>query len=284
MQLFFLIKEGLAGFKRARLATGISVLTMSLALTLVGLFVLFILNVFQSYQSQFQSIHLRAYLSGTLSEEQQQSLQREIAALAEVQSATIITPAAAAEEFSKDFGPELLEILDENPLPASLDIILKEGMTDLGAINQFIDQLTAREAIDEVSFQETLVRLMNRYFFVGILIAGTVGILVFAIAAMLIYNTIRLTIHSRQTVIDIMRLVGATHRFIKAPFIIEGILQGLLGSLIALSLLWLLVRGASLLLLPVVPIPLYFMGGLVLTGIGLGLIGSYMSVGNYLRL
>jgi cell division transport system permease protein len=118
----------------------------------------------------------------------------------------------------------------------------------------------------------------------GLILASVIGATIFFISTMLIFNTIRLTIHSRRDAIEIMRLVGATTRFIKAPFIIEGLLQGLIGGLLASGILWLAVDiAATLLSLPELAFSLPYFFFIIGTGMWLGLLGSYVSVGKYLQ-
>jgi cell division transport system permease protein len=100
----------------------------------------------------------------------------------------------------------------------------------------------------------------------------------------LIFNTIRLTIHSRKTLVEIMQLVGATRRFIKAPFVIEGVLQGVFGGLIACGLLYWATQFISDLSGFAIVVPTGYFAVLIAIGAILGLIGSYISVSKYLKI
>lgn len=283
MKLFFLIKEGLAGFKRARLAAVISIVTIMLSLALLGIFGLLAKSLTNQFKQLYSQVHFQVFVDPSLSETQIQALQRKIYTIEGIQDVDFITPEEALADFQKDFGDELVSVLGENPLPPSLRVTLKPDYSKINQIQTVIQQIEGYSAVDEVVFQEKIVRMLNEYFLVGVTVSLAIGTTIFFISALLIFNTIRLTIHSRKTVIDIMRLVGATNFFIKAPFVVEGILQGLVGSLLACGLLWVFVDLLNNTFMPNLSLPNIYIGLLMFTGMFLGLIGSYISIGKYLR-
>ncbi|RMF61625.1 MAG: ABC transporter permease [Calditrichaeota bacterium] len=282
MKLFFLLKEGLAGFQRARLSATITIVTVTLSLTLIGMFGLIVQNLSHSFQQLYNKIQLEVFIDPSLSSSQVDSLARYLNSLDGVGYVNYITPQHALKEFESDFG-DILSVLDANPFPPSFRVVLKGGYRKMNEIESIVRKIEALEEVDEVNYQRNIIRLMNKYFLLGVIITSAVGATIFFISTMLIFNTIRLTIHSRRNLISIMRLVGATRLFIKGPFVVEGILQGLLGSLFACGLLWLGVDIIRTALFPTLHIPLYYYGFLILTGTMLGLIGSYISIGKYLK-
>lgn len=283
MKFFFLIKEGFLGFRRARLATTIGIITISLSLGLMGLFGLLVHNLSGTFLRIYNQIHLEVFFDPSLDKAEIQALQNRIQNLGEVESITYISPEMALAEFQKDFGEDLVKVLESNPLPPSFRVALKSGYARFESTEAVVGQIESFNSVDEVVFQKNIIRLLDKYFWISVIVAAALGITIFVISTLLIFNTIRLTIFSRQTVIDIMKLVGATHAFIKAPFIIEGILQGLIGSLLAVGLLWLMADVIRTLFMPGLFIPLLFLAIIVLLGMFLGLIGSYISVGKYLK-
>jgi cell division transport system permease protein len=283
MKIFFLIKEGFLGFSRARLATTIGIITISLSLGLMGIFGLLVQNLSGTFLRIYNQIHLEVFFDPSLDKAEIQALQNRIQNLGEVESITYISPEMALAEFQKDFGEDLVKVLESNPLPPSFRVALKSGYARFESTEAVVGQIESFNSVDEVVFQKNIIRLLDKYFWISVIVAAALGITIFVISTLLIFNTIRLTIFSRQTVIDIMKLVGATHAFIKAPFIIEGILQGLIGSLLAVGLLWLMADVIRTLFMPGLFIPLLFLAIIVLLGMFLGLIGSYISVGKYLK-
>ncbi len=283
MKLLFLIKEGFAGLRRARLAAVITLVTITLALALIGLFALLVHNLASEFDRTYNQVTVEVFFDPSLPGERIQRLKQQLESIEGVASVYYVSPEEALADFQKSFGGDLLTALESNPLPPSFRVILRSGVSKIAAIDPIITRIKTMPPVDDVVFEANIIRLLNRYFNIALAIALVLGGTIFFISIILIYNTIRLTIHSRKTVVEIMQLVGATERFIKAPFIIEGILTGLFGSVLACGLLILfsnLVQSAFYASLSVPP--LYF-GLLVLTGVLVGWVGSYISVGKYLK-
>ncbi len=284
MKFPFLIKEGFAGFKRARLAAVITVITITLALALLGLFGVVVHSLAGEFDRAYNRVSLDVFIDPSLNGADIAGLKQSLEAIDGVESVYYVSPDDALESFQQDFGEDLLSALGENPLPPSFRVMLNGGISPLASIEPIVKQIESLKSVDEVVFQKQIVRLLNRYFNIAIAIVLVIGGAIFFIAVILVYNTIRLTIHSRKTVVEIMRLVGATDFFIKAPFVIEGILQGFLGGLLACGLLWLAGDVVKSTFYPGLSLPLIFFGLLLFTGTLLGWIGSAVSVGKYLRI
>lgn len=284
MKFFFLIKEGFAGFKRARLAAAITVITIMLALALLGLFGIVVHSLAGEFDRAYNRISLDVFIDPSLSGAQIAGLKQALEAIDGVESVYYVSPDDALKSFQKDFGGDLLSVLGKNPLPPSFRVMLSGGISPMASIEHVVQQIESLKSVDEVVFQKQIVRLLNRYFNIAIAIAVVIGGAIFFISIILVYNTIRLTIHSRKNGVEIMRLVGATDFFIKAPFVIEGILQGFLGGLLACGLLWLAGDVVKSTFYPGLSVPLIYFGLLLLTGTLLGWIGSAISVGKYLRI
>lgn len=283
MNLFFIIKEGILGFKRARLAVTISVISISLTLILVGVFGMVVQNLADIFQKFYRQIQLEVFIDPSLAVSQIQKLDQKILRFSVVDSVIFKSPEQALKEFEEDFGADLVSVLDENPLPPSLRVILKPGQSKIEFINEVVEKIKALDGVDDVVYQTDIIRLINEYAVIGIIIAIALGLIIFIIATLLIFNTIRLTIYARRTIIEIMKSVGATNFFIKGPFIMEGIFQGFLGSLIACGLLWIsnyFIKGAFASILSV---PLQYFLILIFLGVFLGFLGSYFSVNKYLK-
>ncbi|MCB0300473.1 MAG: ABC transporter permease [Calditrichaeota bacterium] len=284
MTTFFLIKEGFAGFKRAPLAASITIVTVALALTLVGGFALAVQNLADEFERTYRQIRLEAFIDASLNDAQRNGLIQRIKDVAGVATVEYVSPEAALASYRSEFGGDLVEVLGENPLPPSLKIELQSGFSQLSAVEAIVKQINNLPEVDDVVYAENVLRLLNRYFDIGLTIAIILGVVIICIAVVLIYNTIRLTIHSRKTLVEIMQLVGATHSFIKAPFMIEGILQGILGSLFACGILFWVGRFIRDLIFSNLHVPLLYFAGLIICGAVLGLLGSYISVSKYLKI
>jgi cell division transport system permease protein len=208
----------------------------------------------------------------------------------DVKTVTYLSKADALAKMKKQLGPDnnVFKQLPVNPLPASLDVKLH----DPDSARAVAATVRGRAGVDSVSYGG---KTADRVLRVGATIEAVVGglILVLAIAAvLLIANTIRLSIHSRRREIEVMKLVGATNWFVRLPFIIEGMLCGLVGAAVAIVLLyasyvgllreW--IQGSDLSSSQVQAISFWLLGALLLlAGTGLGAVGSGLTLRRYLR-
>ena len=262
-----LVREALLAFRRAPLLSALSITTIGFSLYAVGLFALVAVNLREALRGVEQRVEVVAYLlRGTPPETIAQASQ-DIAAFPEVARVTFVSE----DEALKRARAELVEFRDAyrdlavNPLPASLEIQLKDGYRT--------GEHTAAVAD----------RLRNIAGIVGL----TIGLAFAAVAVVIIGVTIRITVLQRSREIAIMRLVGATRGFIRGPFLLEGALKGLFGGLVAIGLsygTYLMFRGQIELATSGIVFlqpPQLVMG--VLFGVAIGLGGSLVSVGRHLR-
>jgi cell division transport system permease protein len=160
-------------------------------------------------------------------------LAQRLRTLPQVEKVDIVSPQAGIEEMRKDF-PELVEGLATNPLPWSLRITPREG-EEAAAIANRLDPLPPK--VDKVDYgKETTDRILStaRIIEIAFLVAA---VILLAASTILIANTIRLSIFSRRREIEVMKLVGATNWFVRGPFMLEGLICGLVGSVLAVILL-----------------------------------------------
>jgi cell division transport system permease protein len=208
---------------------------------------------------------------------------------AAVESVVSVERDEARERFRALFRDlkALPEELGQNPFPASFEITLKPSHQNREAVERFVKAYEKAPGVEEVQYDllwiqrlATAVRLVRGggAFLGGILaLAG-----VFTIS-----NVIRLTVYARQDELDIMRLVGATQAYVRGPFVVEGMLQGGLGGLLSVGLLWLAFKvfaadalaASDLLGRAAIALPSDVCFAIVLGGMGVGVIGSLVSLG-----
>lgn len=298
----YFFKESLQGFTR-NLSTALgSIVTIFLSLLIIGLFFVagaMLNNLMQSVESE---VTITAYVSDEASQENIQTVMTTISNMEDVDTVSFTTKEQALENFSNSMtsNPEIIEQLDgTNPLPASIDVELTDPQS-VQTIAQSIEADPEYVAIsedpsnpgDSIKYGqgtvERLFQLTNYVRYIGIALI----ILLIFIALVFINNTIRLAILARRKEIAIMRLVGASNGFIRGPFLMEGALHALIGSLLAVGVLQAL-RSAAI---PRVQAALPFLslevdGGtyamiylsLVAAGLVIGLIGSAFAMRRYLK-
>ncbi len=283
MSFFFLLKEGVVGLKRARLAAVITIVSICLSLSLFGSFTLVGYNLQDVFNRFYKKIRLEVFLDPSLNLNQLEKLKAKIHRNPEVEAVEYISSQAALEEFQKTFGQDLSGVLKTNPLPASFRVVLHPRYTAPERIEQLANRIRQLPGVQEVLYQREVVRFLHKYLGLGIIVLLVFALLILVVITILIFNTIRLTIHSRMNIIEIMQLVGATNLFIKSPYIIEGMLQGLLGSLLAVGILALFVNFIRDVFYHGIQVPPHLYPFLLILGTVLGLLGSYISVNKYLK-
>ena len=169
----------------------------------------------------------------------------QIGAIERIKSASLITKEEAADIFQREFGENIFDLLEENPLPPGSVLKLQQPKDGRIDVNPIIKQIELVEGVDEVLYQRRLISLIERYYegFFAAVTALAAAILFGTV--ILISNTIRLSIYARRDLIRILKLVGATDRFVRFPFMIEGILEGFFGSLVAAAVSYGFVEGSN---------------------------------------
>lgn len=277
--------SALRGIRSASTTSTLAVLTIAVVLVLVGSANLLVRNMDGILDEFGREIEVTAYLEDGLEESDRALLAERVGGAPGVEHVEIVTKAQALERFEKIAGgPELLVGLDENPLPASLEIRLEPDARTADAIGILENALDGLPGIAELAHGQEWIEGYARA--VSLVRGGATGIsAVLGLAALLIVaNTIRLAVYARRDELDILALVGASRTFVRVPFLLEGTIQGILAGLIALAIVY----GAYELLLPQVRFGLelvlgraelrFFTTGeatrLVAAGGGLGLLGS----------
>ncbi len=288
------IKQGFIGIFRNRLMSLASIGSVASTLLILGIVLILILNVnniTNMTKEQFDEIHL--YLNDDISQERIEAIGDEIREYEGVLSVVFQSKEQALEVMKEDWGSEgyLLEGLDENPLPNSYIIQLE----DIQYADSVVDKLNGLTGIEEVKYYRDIVnKLLNIANVVkngGLIIIG----ILMLISIFIISNTIKITVAARRKEIGIMKFVGATNGFIRGPFIIEGMLLGVLGSLISISIinygyksLFKIANDKAYVLFTVYLIPHYsLINDIVIIftaiGVGIGILGSIISVKRFLK-
>jgi cell division transport system permease protein len=284
-----LSREALLSFRRAPLLSVLSVTTIAFSLFTVGLFGLVAVNLREALRGIEERVEVVAYIFRGTPAETIAIATQDIAAFPEVSDVSYVSE----EEALRRARVELVEFRDAyrdlqvNPLPASIEVRMKDGHRDATTVGRVAQRLRGFGFIDDVRFGREWVQKLDSLRNLTGLVGLVIGLAFAAVAVVIIGVTIRLTILQRAREISIMRLVGATNWFIRGPFLLEGALKGLLGGLFSLVLCYagyLLFRdntGGTLSgLIFFRPLQMVL---IVVFGILLGLAGSLVSVGRHLR-
>ncbi len=284
MSFLFSINEGFKGFFKARLATTLSVSSIALTIFLTGLFVVFTINLQSWLGFLREKIEVELFVETGSTDKEIEELKNKITKLEAVREIEYISKDDAAQRFQEEFGQNVYEVLEFNPFPSSIIIHLNEGYLTPAAISKLKNRLELMANVDEVFYKKPLLEKIDKYVQIVYIMAMLIGLVIIIIAIGLIFNTIRLTIYARKDMIHIMRLIGATEGFIRKPFLVEGILQGFLGGILASLAIYYSMKLIQIYIYPyIISHPLIFVG-LILFSMIIGLFSAYLSVGKYIRI
>ena len=288
----FSLRRAWQGFWRNALMSLAATATMVLMLLLLAGFWILQTGLLASLDFVEQKVEVVAYLQPNATRSQVENLTSRLEARPEVADVVHITRDQALERFRATMEAQgredLSRFLDANPLYASLEIKLADptAIDEIQAALQPDEEPIVRNVIDQVALVDRVLTITNILRTAGLVVLLIVGV----IALFIVVNTIRLAVLARAEEIEIMRLVGASDAFIRWPFVFEGAMVGLLGAVTALLALAAAADPMSRFMADFFRIlPLQFgtlardTAMLVLgTGLGLGVLGAWVSVRTYL--
>jgi cell division transport system permease protein len=223
--------------RRLRTSYFTTVISISLVLFMLGLLGMIILNANKLSDHVKENISIAVILKDNAKEVEIIQLRKMLDASKFVKSTEYITKEEAAISLQKELGEDFVSFLGFNPLLSSLDVHLQASYANNDSISWIEKDLLANPRVKEVFYQKSLVDLVNENLKKISLVIVCFSSLLLIIAVALINNTIRLSIYSKRFIIKTMQLVGATRGFIRRPFVLAGILQGIYGALISIALL-----------------------------------------------
>ena len=205
---------------------------------LLGFITLFIYHTYTTSQQIKEQVSFTVYLNLGTDEQQAKELEDEIKKNPKVKPTRFISSEQAAQMMNKVMGEDHLSVLDSvNPYQASIEVNLKAQALKISEIKQFIVTVEAKDIVDVVDYRHDLVTDINDAIYNISAFIFVLFLCLLFIAVTLINHTIRLTINSKRLQIRSMELVGAKAGFIRRPFVVRGVILGLIGSLVADGLL-----------------------------------------------
>ena len=291
----YFFRESFSGLKKNMLMTMASVVAVAACISILSFSYCVGSNLQYMLDQMEDSIGISVFLKGELSGEEIEKMKKEIGKIDHVEDVQYISPADALDDLKQDWGADedIFVGLDEanNPLSHSFQISLDKIENQNGVLTA----LENVDGIDNVRHGQTETELLmkaNRIFGIASVI---VMLLLGAISVMIIMNTIRISVVNRRIEINIMKYVGATDWFIRWPFIIEGIIIGVVGAIIPLVIgfpIYAKVTSAIFEYLPMVTFIQFKLTGDIfgflfpfgtIFGVALGVIGSVTSIRKHLR-
>ncbi len=226
-------------FLAHRFLTGITIVTISLSILIASAFALFFINAGDMLNMWQKGMRMMVYLKPNTTEAERLDTKFRLQGIAGVQETVYISKEAALDRLKGQMQHHsaLLENLKTNPLPDAFEVLLQPSSKTSDDLRFIAERIQTLSSVAEVEYGEQWVQRFTGIIHLFSLAGYAIGGLFFLATVFIVANTIRLVLYSRREEIEIMRLVGATDRFIKVPFYLQGMLQGGLGTAIGLSVL-----------------------------------------------
>ena len=287
----YFIQETLRSLRRNNWMSFASIGTVAVSLFVLGVFLLLVLNMNRLASSLESQVQISVYLADGLSESARKDIASDIEALQGIEELRYVPKEEAKERLAKRLGDQkyLLDALGEkNPLPDSFEVVLKSPdlvETAAAAITRMDGVEQAKYGQDVIEHLFAITRLIRIFgLALMVLLAGA--------TLFIISNTIRLTVFARRKEVAIMKYVGATDWFIRWPFLLEGMVLGFVGGVLAAIALQSFYAAmaakiyetlAFFPLLPQYPYMYYVSAAILLSGMGIGALGSTISLKRFLK-
>lgn len=270
-----------------------TIITIAVTFLIASAFALFLINAGNIINSWKKGVRVMVYLKSDIPERKIIKIKHRIQEMDAVHDIRYISKNEALNRLKRQMKqqPSLLENLKENPLPDAFEIRLKESFRNWDQIKSLAAKLKSLAQVDEVEYGQMwlgrFLNILNLFRLTGYAMGG----LFFLASVLIVANTIRLVLYSRREEVEIMRLVGATDRFIKFPFYIEGLIQGTLGGIIGMAALFIIFvfvssnvdQGLTTGLITIRFLSIGAFCGILACSMFVGWLGCYLSLKQFLR-
>ena len=285
-RFLFLIAEGFRNLLRHKLTVFAAVFSVFMTMIIIGSLLIIGKNTNKLIFYLRSKYKIEVFFDNDLSKRDAVNLVEDIGSIEGVRNTTFIDKENATRIFEKQFGESILDYIDRNPLPMSCVVnVNRTGDFELD-IFPIVKKINSLQGVDNIEHQGKLIQRIESYhnrftklFFIS-------SIIIIAITISIIYNTIKLTIYAKKDLIQDLHIIGATNTFVKVPFLIEGVLQGLVGSTIAFIFLSIALKVGNGLLSQFASITLRMdpaaASVMLLIGVLISFIGSFLSVSRFL--
>ncbi len=286
-RFLFLLGEGFKNLWRHKMTVFTAVFSVFLALTTIGFLFIAEQHSHKLIEYMRSKYKIEVFFDYSITDDQAEQTVKEIKNIPGVYSTTLITKDRALDIYKSQFGEDIKEFLDYNPLPASCVVNLTRKKEGYLHIEPIINRIKSMKGIDNVNHQGRLINRMEKFYEQSLLGLSLAAFSILLVTVFIISNTIKLTIYSKKDLIQALKMIGATNSFIRMPFILEGILQSVIGAGLAAGFLYGVVFGANKLLIQVSTFTIHvqwnFLAWLFLIAIIISLFGSSRAISKFVK-
>lgn len=211
-----------------------SVISISLVLLLVGIASLLLVNA-RSVSDYFkENMQVSVLMKQNVSEKSARQFQDKLDGMRFIRSSEFISKEQGQKEMAELLGDDFLSVFETSPIPVSIDVTLDADYVSADSLEMVRREISESSLVDEVVYQRSLVDALNANLSRISMVIGVFIILLLFISFVLINNTVRLNVYARRFTVHTMKLVGATRSFIRGPFLVQSVFQGLFSAFIAI--------------------------------------------------
>ena len=288
-KFLYLISEGFKNVWRHKMTTFTAVFSLFLALYFVGLLATAGENTKSILQYLRSKYKIEVFFKQDVNYESAKNISDSILKIKGVRSSTVINKDDAVRIFKDQFDEDILSILGYNPLPISAVVNLKRNSDRVLDATPIVNEIKNFNGIEEVRYQGHLIKKIERTYARIMNYFPFLAMVFIAVAVLVIYNTVVLSIFSRKDLIHSLKLIGATKIFIQMPFIFEGLIDGVIATLIASPLIIGTINGVNYMMsnftswnIQLSINPILFLWLTLLSGT-ISVVGSYRAVSGIMK-
>ena len=288
-KFLYLISEGLKNVWRHKMTTFTAVFSLFLALYFVGLLATAGENTKSILQYLRSKYKIEVFFKQNIDLKAAKEISDLILEIKGVRSSTVINKDDAVRIFKDQFGEDILGILGYNPLPVSAVVNLKRNSEEVLDATPIVNKIKKINGVEEVRYQGHLIKKIERTYARLMKIFPWVALVFISVAVLVIYNTVKLSIFSRKDLINSLKLIGATRLFIQMPFIFEGLIDGIIATIVSVPLIIGTINGANYVInnftswnVELAIAPVLFLWLTLLSGI-ISVLGSYRAVSGVMK-
>ena len=288
-KFLYLISEGLKNVWRHKMTTFTAVFSLFLALYFVGLLATAGENTKSILQYLRSKYKIEVFFKQNIDLKAAKEVSDLVLEIKGVRSSTVINKDDAVRIFKDQFGEDILGILGYNPLPVSAVVNLKRNSEEVLDATPIVNKIKKMDGVEEVRYQGHLIKKIERTYARVMKIFPWVALVFISVAVLVIYNTVKLSIFSRKDLINSLKLIGATRLFIQMPFIFEGLIDGIIATIVSVPLIIGTINGANYVInnftswnVELTIAPVLFLWLTLLSGI-ISVLGSYRAVSGVMK-
>jgi len=281
----YIFEESLSMLARRKASTFVSIVIMGLSLLILLVFIAVTINISDFISRAEEELRIYVYLKDGTPDEKKAEIQYKLLGMKWVEEVIFISKEEALKKFreSLDDGSDIISELGTNPLPDAYRIKLKPQYIKSDLIEKVALEAMKWDWVEDVRYGKRWLergeRLVKGFYLANLLI----GVIIFCSVIFVVSNTVRLTVFSREKMIEVMKLVGATNAYIRIPFVIEGALQSAFASILAIALTYLIYTFARRYVAEILFLNSRALFGFVLFCAFLGAVGSYTAMRRFLK-